>query len=68
MDQDDLIIEPPCLEIFQTSEVIEKISIINGTVPGLITKALSGKAVGMFIYRDRQAHWCLEPFPHTRKN
>ena len=52
MDQDDLIIERPCLEILQTSEVIEKISIIDGTVPGLITKALNGETVGTVIYRE----------------
>jgi molybdenum storage protein len=52
MDQDDLIIERPCLEILQNSEVIEKISIINGTVPGLITKALNGETVGTTIYRE----------------
>ena len=52
MDQDDLIVERPCLEILQNSEVIEKISIINGTVPGLITKALNGETVGTTIYRE----------------
>ena len=51
-EQDDLIIERPCLEILQNSEVIEKISIINGTVPGLITKALNGETVGTVIYRE----------------
>jgi len=51
-EQDDLIVERPCLEILQTSEVVEKISIINGTVPGLITKALNGETVGTVIYRE----------------
>jgi isopentenyl phosphate kinase len=32
--------------------VIEKISIINGTVPGMITKALNGEIVGTTIYRE----------------
>ena len=49
---DDLIVEHPCLEILQMSEVIEKISIIDGTVPGLITKALDGETVGTVIYRE----------------
>lgn len=41
MHQDDLIVEWHCFEILQASEVIEKISIIDRTVPGLITKALN---------------------------
>jgi len=53
MHQDDLIVERPCLEILQASEGIEKISIINGTVPGLITKALNGETVGTVIYREQ---------------
>ena len=32
-DLDDLIIERPCLEIIQNSEVIERVQIINGMVP-----------------------------------
>ncbi len=51
-EQDDLIIERPCLEILQISEVVQKISIIDGTVPGLITKALNGETVGTVIYRE----------------
>lgn len=49
-DQDDLVIERPCLEIIQNSEVIEKVQIINGMVPGNITKALDGEHVGTIIY------------------
>ena len=41
-DQDDLVIERPCLEIIQNSEVIEQVQIINGTVPGNITKPWLG--------------------------
>jgi len=51
-DQDDLVIERPCLEIIQNSEVIEKVQIINGMVPGNITKALNGEHVGTFIYKQ----------------
>jgi len=51
-DQDDLIIERPCLEILQHSEVIEKIYILDGTVPGNITRALKGENTGTVIYRD----------------
>ena len=50
--QDDLVIERPCLEIIQNSEVLEKVQIINGLVPGNITKALNGEHVGSYIYKQ----------------
>jgi molybdenum storage protein len=50
--QDDLVIERPCLEIIQNSEVIEKVQVINGMVPGNITKALAGEQVGTYIYKQ----------------
>ena len=52
MDQDDLVIERPCLEIIQNSEVIEKVQVINGMVDGNITKALNGEHVGTIIYKQ----------------
>jgi molybdenum storage protein len=51
-DLDDLIIERPCLEILQNSEVVNQIQIINGLEKGTITKALSGKPTGTIIYKD----------------
>ena len=51
-DQDDLVIERPCLEIMQNSEVIEKVQVINGMVEGNITKALNGEHVGTIIYKQ----------------
>jgi molybdenum storage protein len=51
-DQDDLVIERPCLEIMQNSEVIEKVQIINGLVEGNITRALNGEHVGTIIYKQ----------------
>lgn len=51
-NQDDLVIERPCLDIIQNSEVIEKVQIINGMIPGNITKALNGEHVGTFIYKQ----------------
>ena len=51
-EQDDLVIERPCLEIIQNSEVIEKVQIVNGMVEGNITRALNGEHVGTFIYRQ----------------
>lgn len=52
LEQDDLVIERPCLEIIQNSEVIEKVQIINGMVEGNITRALNGEHVGTFIYKQ----------------
>jgi molybdenum storage protein len=51
-DLDDLVIERPCLEIIQNSEVIDKVQIINGLVEGNITRALHGEHVGTIIYRQ----------------
>lgn len=51
-DQDDLVVERPCLEIIQNSEVIDKVQVINGMIPGNITKALNGEHVGTFIYKQ----------------
>ncbi|PWB66465.1 MAG: uridine kinase [Deltaproteobacteria bacterium] len=50
-DFDDLIIERPCLEILQYSEVIDKIQIVNGLEEGNLTKALKGEPVGTIIYK-----------------
>lgn len=51
-DLDDLVIERPCLEIIQNSEVIEKVQIINGMIEGNITRALNGEHVGTIIYKQ----------------
>ena len=53
-DQDDLVIERPCLDIIQNSEVIDQVQIINGMVPGNITKALAGEHVGTIIYKQAE--------------
>jgi len=52
MDQDDLIIERPCLEILQNSQVVNQIQIINGLEEGNITQALKGEHVGTIIYKE----------------
>jgi molybdenum storage protein len=49
---DDLIIERPCLEILQNSQVIHQIQIINGMEEGNITRALKGQNVGTIIYKE----------------
>jgi molybdenum storage protein len=51
-NQDDLVIERPCLEILQNSEVLDQIQIINGLEEGNITRALQGEHVGTVIYRE----------------
>ena len=51
-DLDDLVIERPCLEILQNSEVINQIQIINGLEKGNITRALKGEPVGTIIYKE----------------
>ena len=48
---DDLIVERPCLEILQNSEVLDSIHIINGLEEGSITQALEGKHVGTIIHK-----------------
>ena len=48
---DDLVIERPCLEILLSSEVIDKIQIVNGLEKGNLTKALNGKPVGTIIHK-----------------
>ena len=51
-DQDDLVIERPCLEILQNSQVINQIHIINGLEQGNITRALKGENAGTIIYKE----------------
>jgi molybdenum storage protein len=51
-DLEDLVVERPCLEILQNSEVVDRIQIINGMEPGNITRALNGEHVGTIIYKE----------------
>jgi molybdenum storage protein len=48
----DLVIERPCIEILQLSEVIDRIQVINGLEEGNITRALAGEHVGTIIYKE----------------
>jgi molybdenum storage protein len=52
LNLDDLVIERPCLEIIQNSEVIDEVQVLNGMVPGNITRALEGEHVGTVIFRQ----------------
>jgi len=51
-NQDDLVVERPCLEILLNSEVLDKIQIVNGLEKGNLTKALNGKPVGTIIHKS----------------
>jgi molybdenum storage protein len=51
LDLDDMILERPCLDIMENSEVIEKVQIINGLEEGMITRALDGEEVGTIIHK-----------------
>jgi molybdenum storage protein len=51
-DQDDLVVERPCLEILQNSEVMTDIRIVNGLEKGNITKALNGEKAGTIIFKE----------------
>ncbi len=51
-DQDDLVIERPCLDILMNSEVVSEIQIINGMEEGNITRVLNGEHVGTIITRS----------------
>jgi molybdenum storage protein len=46
---DDLIVERPCLDILQNSQVLESIQIVNGLERGTLTRALAGDHVGTII-------------------
>ncbi len=46
---DDLILERPCLEILQNSQVLDQVQIVNGLEPGNLTAALAGEPVGTII-------------------
>ena len=49
LNLDDLILERPCLEILQNSQVVDSVQIINGLEKGNLTRALAGEPVGTVI-------------------
>jgi molybdenum storage protein len=51
-DQDDLVVERPCLEILQSSQVLDKIQVLNGLGEGNLTRALGGERVGTVIFKE----------------
>jgi molybdenum storage protein len=48
----DLPIEPSVLELMRHARQMREIRIVNGLVPGNITRALNGETVGTVIYAD----------------
>jgi molybdenum storage protein len=51
-DQEDLIIDRTVIEMLARARHLKKIYIVNGLVPGSITKAINGEDVGTIIYKD----------------
>jgi molybdenum storage protein len=52
LDLNDLVIERVVLENMQRAAHIREIQVINGLVPGNLTRALAGEHVGTIIYAD----------------
>lgn len=52
MDLQDVVVERAVLEMMENAEHRRSIQIINGLVPGNLTKALNGEAVGTIISAD----------------
>lgn len=50
LDLDDVVVERGVLELMQNAEHTRSIQIINGLVPGNLTRALAGEHVGSIIY------------------
>lgn len=51
-DQDDLIIDRTVIEMLARARHLKQVYIVNGLVPGNITKAINGEEVGTLIYKD----------------
>jgi molybdenum storage protein len=52
MDLDDVVVERAVLELMEHAENRRSIRIINGLVPGNLTRALEGEDVGTLITAD----------------
>lgn len=52
MDLQDVVVEHSVLEMMQNATHRKSIQVINGLVPGNLTKALNGEEVGTIIYAD----------------
>ena len=52
MDLDDVVVERAVLELMEHAENRRSIRVINGLVPGNLTRALEGEDVGTLITAD----------------
>lgn len=52
MDLDDVVVERAVLDIMENAENRRSIQVVNGLVPGNLTRALNGEPVGTIIYAD----------------
>jgi len=52
LDLDDVVVERSVLDMLPHAEHRRSIRIINGLVPGNLTRALNGESVGTLIYAD----------------
>ena len=52
MDLEDVVVERAVLEFMQNAEHTRSIRIVNGLVPGNLTRALEGDDVGTLISAD----------------
>jgi len=52
MNLEDLVVERKVLDLILRSQSVTQLQIINGLIPGNITKALRGEHVGTIIYKD----------------
>jgi molybdenum storage protein len=50
LDLDDVVVERPVLELMRNATYSRSIRVINGLVPGNLTRALEGEAVGTRIH------------------
>ena len=51
-DLDDVVVERAVLDFLENAQHSRQIQIINGLVPGNLTKALNGEHVGTIITTD----------------
>jgi molybdenum storage protein len=52
MDLQDLVVERAVLELMANAKSARQIQVINGLVPGNLTRALNGESVGTVISAD----------------
>ncbi len=52
LDLQDVVVERPVLDMMQNAEHRRSIRVINGLVPGNLTRALNGEDIGTLIYAD----------------